>query len=121
MKEVQLDWQEFVEGYKKQKIKPWIDKQKGHALMKSPFGPRNWRVIIKLLSWLVILAIPGSIVLFFIVHWWIPVIIIVTTLFLAKAIREEALKAVIEQALKDSDFYNHAINSGTLKLFASDN
>jgi hypothetical protein len=109
MTEIQLDWEEFVARHKTRDIRPWVDLNKGHALMKSLFGPSNWRVTIKLMTWLTLLAIPTAIVLFFFVKWWIPVIIIVLSFMFMRAIRQEAAKAVIETSLENPEFYSHAI------------
>ncbi len=97
--ELQIDWEEFVARKKNQDITPWVDLNKGHVLMKSPFGPKNWRVTIKLMTWLTLLAFPTGIVLFFFAKWWIPVIIIILAFMFSRAIRQEAAKAVIETSL----------------------
>lgn len=120
MTEIQIDWQGFVEKYKSQQVKPWVDLNKGHALMKSPYGPSSWRVTIKLMTWLTLLALPTGIVLFFFMEWWIPVIIIILSFMFMRAIRQEAAKAVIEASLKDPEFYKHAILSRTMKIFTTD-
>lgn len=120
MTEIQINWEEFVARHKTQNIKPWVDLNKGHALMKSPFGPSNWRVTIKLMTWLTLLAIPTAIMLFFFVRWWIPIIIIVLSFMFMKAIRQEAAKAVIETSLENPEFYSHAILSGTMKIYSTD-
>ncbi len=120
MTEVQINWEEFVTRHKTQNIKLWVDLNKGHALIKSPFGPSNWRVTIKLMTWLTLLAIPTAIVLFFFVRWWIPIIIIVLSFMFMRAIRQEAAKAVIETSLESPEFYSHAILSGTMKTYLTD-
>ena len=120
MKEIQIDWEEFVARHKNQDIKPWVDINKGHALMKAPFAPSNWRVTIKLMTWLTILSFPTAIVLFFFIKWWIPIIIIILSFMFARAIRQEAAKAVIETSLENPEFYSHAILSGTMKIYSAD-
>lgn len=120
MTEIVIEWQEFAEKYKAQEIRPWVDINKGHALMKSPFGPSNWRVTIKLMTCLTLLSILTAIVLFFYIKWWIPVIIIVISLVFMRAIRQESAKAVIETSLENPEFYSHAILSGTMKIFTAD-
>ena len=119
MKEIRISWEEFVAQYKTHNIKPWVDLNKGHALIKSSFGPRNWRLTIKLLTSLTLLAFPVSIALFFFVKWWIPVIIIIVSFMFIKAIREEGAKAVISTSLEDPEFYSHAILSETMKIYLS--
>ncbi|MCG8345889.1 MAG: hypothetical protein MI685_12135 [Chlorobiales bacterium] len=120
MTEIHIGWEEFVARHKTKKISPWVDLNKGHALMKSPLGPSNWRVTIKLMTWLTLLAIPTAIVLFFFIKWWIPVIIIVLSFMFMRAIRQEAAKAVIETSLENPEFYSHAILSGTMKIYSAD-
>jgi hypothetical protein len=117
MTEIHLEWQEFVERYRRQEIKTWVDRNKGHALLKSQFGPSNWRVTLKLVTCLTLSIFPAAILLFFFVSWWIPVILIVLAFMFLRAIREEAAKAVIETSLTDPEFYSHAVLSGTMKVF----
>jgi len=117
MQELNIDWEQFVKNEKDNTIIPKVDITKGHALMKEPFAPKEWRLTLNILSTLVILAFPISIILFFLVRWWIPVIVIVLSFMTAKAIREEAAKAVIVTSLNDPKFYFHAIRTGTLKIF----
>jgi hypothetical protein len=88
--------------------------------MKSQLGPSNWRVTIKLMTWLSLLAFPAAIVLFFFVKWWIPVIMIVLAFMFIRGIREEAAKAVVETSLKSPEFYSHAVLSETMNVFATD-
>jgi len=116
MNELNLNWEEFVERFKAEEIKPLVDINKGHALMKSEFAPSNWRTMIKVLTPLCLFAIPVSLVLFFFVKWWIPCLIILLALMTIKAIRGESAKAVIETSLENPAFYSHAVLSGTLKL-----
>lgn len=119
MNEIQIIWEEFVEGLSTQQIKTWIDINKGHALMKAPFAPVEWRLTIKIMTFLLLLSFPIALILFFFIKWWIPLLIIISSFILAKALREEAAKAVIRTSLKDPKFYSHAILSGTLKIFKS--
>lgn len=117
MTETQIDWSEFIIQYKNQNVKPLVDLNKGHELMKSSFAPSNWRVAIKIMTWLTILAIPTAIVLFFFLKWWIPIVIIVLSFMFMSAIRREAAKAVIDTSLKNPEFYTHAILTGTMKIY----
>jgi hypothetical protein len=110
-----LTHKEFVTAINNDTIKPWVDINKGHALMKTSFAPRSWRYTVIILTWITIMAFPVSIVLFFFVNWWIPVLIIFFSFLFMKAIREESVKAVIKISLEEPDFYEHAILSGTMK------
>ena len=118
MTEENLEWEEFVTLFQSQEIKPFVDVNKGHALMKSQYAPSNWRITIIVLTWVSVLAFPAAIVLFFFVQWWIPIIIIVTTIMLIKGIREESAKVVIETSLKNPAFYRIAIDSRTMKVYS---
>ena len=120
MTEIQIDWEEFVARHKAQDITPWVDINKGHALMKAPFAPSNWRVTIKLMTWLSLLAFPTAIVLFFFIKWWIPIIIIILAFQSIRAMREEAARAVVKTSLKNPEFYVHAMLSKTMKIYAID-
>ncbi len=120
MKEIQIDWNEFVARHKTKDIRPWVDLNKGHALMKAPFAPSSWRITIKLLTWISLLSLPTAIVLFFFIKWWIPIIIILLSFMFARAIRQEAAKAVIDTSIEDPEFYSHAILSGTMKIYSTD-
>lgn len=117
MQELNIDWEQFVKSEKDNTIEPMVDITKGHALMKEPFAPKEWRFTLNILTKLVLLAFPIAIILFFFVRWWIPVIVIVLSFMTIKAIREEAAKAVIVTSLNDAKFYSHAIRTGTLKIF----
>ena len=118
MTEIHIDWEEFVKLHKSQEINPLVDINKGHALMKSPFGPRNWRVTIKIMTWISLFAIPTGIVLFFFITWWIPLIIIALAFMFMNGIRQEAAKAVVETALVDPKFYSHAVISKTMTIYS---
>lgn len=118
MKEIKIDWKEFTTRYEAKNIIPIVNPNKGHALMKTPFAPNNWRIKIKLLTWLSIIVFPIGIVLFFFVKWWIPVIIIVFGLWLSSTIQKIGAKAVIKTSLKNPEFYLHAILSETMKIYA---
>lgn len=120
MKELQIDWEEFISKHRTHEINTWVDINKGHALMKSALAPINWRVTIKLLTLLIILSFPTAIILFFFIKWWIPIVIIILTFMFARAIRQEAQKAVIETSIKNPKFYSHAILSGTMKIYSKE-
>jgi len=111
-----MKYKDFLEGYNNKILKPSVDLNKGHALMKSAFAPTNWRITINLLTWISLLAFPGAILLFFFVKWWILLAIIFLAFLFIKAIREKSAKAVIMTSLKDEAFYNHAILSGTMQV-----
>jgi hypothetical protein len=117
MEKMEIEWNEFVSQYGSQDIRPFVDLNKGHALIKSPLGPRNWRVIIHIVTWLFLLAIPTALVLFFFVKWWIPIIVIVFSLMTNNVMRKVAAKAVLETSLESPSFYRHAILSGTMKIY----
>lgn len=117
MELTKIEWAEFVTGIENKSIRPWVDINKGHALLKSEIGPSNWRFMIKTLTFVTIWAIPISIVLFFFVKWWIPVLIIITSFMTMKGVRVTSAQAVVEEALKDETFYTHARLSGTLKIY----
>lgn len=119
MKELEIEWDEFIIRLKNQEIKPWVDPNKGHALMKSKHAPRNWRITVRILSFISVWSIPISIVLIFFIKWWIPLLMIFFSLLLIKAIREESAKAVIKTSLDNADFYTYAILSRTLKVYSN--
>lgn len=120
MERVYVQWEDFVEGVEQKTIVPKVDLNKGHALMKTSFAPSHWRVTIKLLTILSILAIPGAVVLFFFVQWWIPTALIFTAFLTMNSIRKVSAEAVVETAKKDRMFYIHATNSQTMALFRND-
>lgn len=107
--EIHIAWEEFVKRYRSQEIRARVDLNKGHALMKSYFAPRRWRVTLKLMTWLTVLSFPTAIALFFFIRWWIPALMLVLAFLFIRAIREEAAKAVIETSLEQPEFYSHAV------------
>lgn len=117
MEPLQIEWDDFILRFQKNEIEPRVDLNKGHALMKSAFAPKEWRIAIKFFSVIALLGIPAGIVLFFFIKWWICLIIIITSMFLTKAIRQESAKAVIEHSIKSPTFYRHAVLSETMKVF----
>lgn len=118
MKEIKLDWEEFITRHEAKNIIPIVNPNKGHALMKTQFAPKNWRIKIKLLTWLSIIALIVGIVLFFFVKWWIPAIIIFFGIWLPRTIQKIGARAVIKTSLKNPEFYSHAILSETMKIYA---
>lgn len=117
MQEIEITWEEFRRRYSARDIDTTIDLNKGHGLMKLDVAPIEWRITIKIVTWLSLLAFPVAFVLFFFVMWLIPLgIVFVASLFL-KAIREESARAVVKISLEDPMFYNVAIMTGTMMIF----
>lgn len=112
----QSDWSEFVRLYKSKQISVSVDKSTSPMFMRSSSAPRNWRIALKILNTLTIVALPTALVLFFFVKWWIPLIIISLVLMFRKAIKEETAKAVVEESLKTPEFYVHAVRSGVMRI-----
>jgi len=117
MKELNLSWEEFVARHSLRTVEPRVDLNKGHALMKAPFAPKEWRFAIRFWTKLSLLALPIGIVLFFFVSWWIPVLVIVLALLSTSSIRKTAAGAVVETSLKSEEFYQHALLSGTMRVY----
>lgn len=117
MTEIHIVWEEFVSRHKSNSIKTWVDINKGHALMKSSVAPSNWRITIKIMTWISTLSIPTAVVLFFFLDWWIPLIVIGIAVLIMNAIRQESAKAVIETSIRNPKFYTHAVISKTMKIY----
>ena len=120
MKETQSDWKQFIEMYKAHKITVSVDKSKSPIFMRSSVAPSNWRVTLTFLNILTIIALPTAIVLFFYVSWWIPVIILSLVFTFRAAIKSETAKAVIEESLKDPEFYVQAVLQGIMRIIILD-
>jgi hypothetical protein len=118
MKELELNWEEFISKHEENEIIPWVDLNKGHALMSSKLAPLSWQITIKFLLFIAIIALPTAIVLFFYVKFWIPILMIFLSLQIIRAIRQEAAKAVIQTSLMNEDFYFHSIYSRTMIIYS---
>lgn len=117
MTEVKLNHQEFIIGINENEIVPWVDINKGHALMKTSLAPASWRLSVKFGTYLAILLIPSALALLFFLKWWIPTLMILFAIVLTRIIRNKSKKGVITQSIKRRDFYDFATSTDTLRIY----
>lgn len=117
MTEIKLDHSEFVKRYEDNSVVPWVDVNKGHALMKSPFAPYWWRVSVRYGTYVALLLMPMAVIFFFFTKWWIPAIMISLAFVMIKLIRTRSQKAVIATSLSDMQFYEIAVSTDTLRIY----
>lgn len=65
MEEIYLSWSEFVNQYSSSEIEAKVDLNKGHAFMKLPFAPEEWRLGIKIMTFISIILLPVALFYFF--------------------------------------------------------
>lgn len=118
MTEIKLDHAEFIEGIRDNTLVPWVDINKGHALLKTQLAPMSWRISVKLGTYLAIMLIPSAIILFFFLEWWTPSLMILVAIVLIKTIRGRSKKGVIKLSILQSQFYELAISTDTLILYS---
>ncbi|KAA5541642.1 hypothetical protein [Adhaeribacter rhizoryzae] len=113
---VQHNWEDFVKYYNNKFIKPLVDYRKADALLKIHSTMSGWHLVLDLVTWLSILAIPLSIILLFFTIWWLPFVVIPISFVCMTSIRKKVIRTVITTSLNNPHFYYDAVDSGTLRL-----
>jgi len=111
---------EFVQGYKQGFVRAQIHESAAMQLMNTTAIEKRYQYAHVFWSWVWILSIPMGIVLIIWVNKWIGIAIILVGLILPRAIKRTASEFVLEQAVKDENFYNVLIESKILIVEQTD-
>jgi hypothetical protein len=107
---------EFVEAYKVGQIAVRVNRNLAVKVMNSPYihMPKRFKVAHDFWTWIFLLSIPVAIAVGILVTWWVGLIIFIICLPLSRTIQNSATKFVLEHALKNSEFFEKAIDMGLL-------
>ena len=111
-----MNHQEFIHSYKSGRIEAYVNQRAAMIFIDSP-AVSKWYLPGRLLRmWIVILSIPAAIISLIWVKWWIGLVILIIACSLPTTIKRYSPRFVLENAIKDKDFFNLAMNQGVIRI-----
>lgn len=107
---------EVVDGYHTGKLRILINESAALKLMNTTFVDKPYQYATIFWSWVWMLSIPIGIALIIWVNMWLGIAVIVIGLILPQAIKRSSSENVLEQALRDEEFYNALVEAEIIKI-----
>jgi hypothetical protein len=107
---------EFVEVYKSGTVRVEINESDALKLMNTSLVDRPYQYATIFWSWIWILCIPIGVVLIIWVNMWLGIAVVVIGLLLPRAIKKSSSENVLEQALRNEEFYNALVEAEIMKV-----
>ncbi len=106
---ISITHKEFIEGYKSNKLKVLINKNKAGDFVLSPLADKHNKPAHLFWTWLaIILVVPTPIVLFFI-KWYFSIISFVVGLIVLSASRKSATGFILQNMIESQDFWCYVL------------